>query len=239
MNCFITLSLSSSNIMHMNRLIVFQVRLNVISSLGTINEVIDVDLLSHSLLPAIVDLSEDSKWRLRVAIIEHIPMLAEKLGTTFFGDKLNSLCMTWLTDDVYSVRRAATENLKKLAQMFGDEWSRLNIIPRIEIMHEDNNYLKRMTTLHCIQVMTSCLSSNSVEDIFMSIVLKMTKDNVPNVRFTAARTLENMYFVLKDRESSADIIACLSNLKNDPDQDVRYFSSESLEKIQTGHDMNF
>jgi serine/threonine-protein phosphatase 2A regulatory subunit A len=39
------------------------VRLNVISSLGSLNEVIGVGLLSQSLLPAILDLANDSKWR--------------------------------------------------------------------------------------------------------------------------------------------------------------------------------
>jgi serine/threonine-protein phosphatase 2A regulatory subunit A len=39
------------------------VRLNVISSLGSLNEVIGVSLLSQSLLPAIMDLANDSKWR--------------------------------------------------------------------------------------------------------------------------------------------------------------------------------
>ncbi len=40
-----------------------EVRLNVISSLGALNEVIGVDLLSQSLFPAIIDLAEDGKWR--------------------------------------------------------------------------------------------------------------------------------------------------------------------------------
>ena len=40
-----------------------EVRLNVISSLGSLNKVIGVDLLSQSLLPAILDLASDSKWR--------------------------------------------------------------------------------------------------------------------------------------------------------------------------------
>ncbi len=40
-----------------------EVRLNVISSLGALNEIIGVDLLSQSLFPAIIDLAEDGKWR--------------------------------------------------------------------------------------------------------------------------------------------------------------------------------
>lgn len=54
--------------------------------------------LSQSLLPAIVELAEDSKWRVRLAIIEYMPLLAGQLGVEFFDEKLNTLCMTWLVD---------------------------------------------------------------------------------------------------------------------------------------------
>lgn len=56
-----------------------QVRLNIISGLQAVNGVIGVQLLSASLLPAIVDLAEDKNWRVRLAIIEHTPVLAIQL----------------------------------------------------------------------------------------------------------------------------------------------------------------
>ncbi|CAL5396172.1 unnamed protein product [Camellia sinensis] len=63
---------------------------------GTI--VIGIDLLSQSLLPAIVELAKDRHWRVRLAIIEYIPLLASQLGVGFFDDKLGALCMQWLQD---------------------------------------------------------------------------------------------------------------------------------------------
>ncbi len=35
--------------------------------------------LSQSLLPAIVELAEDGKWRVRLAIVEYTPLLAAQL----------------------------------------------------------------------------------------------------------------------------------------------------------------
>lgn len=58
-------------------------------------------MLSQSLLPAIVELAEDRHWRVRLAIIEYIPLLASQLGVEFFDDKLGNLCMNWLGDQVY------------------------------------------------------------------------------------------------------------------------------------------
>jgi serine/threonine-protein phosphatase 2A regulatory subunit A len=96
-----------------------EVRLNLISSLAALNEVIGVDLLSQSLLPAILDLAQDGKWRIRLAIIQHIPLLAKQLGKEFFTEKLSSLCVGWLGDDIASIRRAAATNLKVNQMLFG------------------------------------------------------------------------------------------------------------------------
>jgi serine/threonine-protein phosphatase 2A regulatory subunit A len=49
-----------------------------------VNSVIGVDLLAQSLLPAIEELAEDKHWRVRLAILEHIPLLAAQLGSEFF-----------------------------------------------------------------------------------------------------------------------------------------------------------
>lgn len=102
------------------------VRLNIISKLDQVNQVccialvcfrssyfyklvteclllqvIGIDLLSQSLLPAIVELAEDRHWRVRLAIIEYVPLLASQLGIGFFDDKLGALCMQWLQDKVF------------------------------------------------------------------------------------------------------------------------------------------
>jgi serine/threonine-protein phosphatase 2A regulatory subunit A len=60
--------------------------------------VIGADELQYSLLPAIIDLAQDGKWRVRLALVEYMPLLAEQLGQKFFDEKLLKLCMNWLTD---------------------------------------------------------------------------------------------------------------------------------------------
>lgn len=39
--------------------------------------------LSQSLLPAIVELAEDGKWRVRLAIVDFMPLLAAQLVRSF------------------------------------------------------------------------------------------------------------------------------------------------------------
>lgn len=66
----------------------------------TFVQVIGIDLLAQSLLPAIEELAEDKHWRVRLAIIEYIPLLAGQLGSEFFEAKLGPQCMNWLQDQV-------------------------------------------------------------------------------------------------------------------------------------------
>lgn len=43
-------------------------------------QVIGIELLAQTLLPAVEDLATDKHWRVRQAIIEHTPMLATQVG---------------------------------------------------------------------------------------------------------------------------------------------------------------
>ena len=152
------------------------VRLHIISKLELVNKgvsesqnsdhllthvVIGIKLLSDSLLPAIVQLAEDKQWRVRLAIIEYVPLLASQLGVQFFDEKLSTLCMSWLGDTVFSIREAATKNLKQLTEVFGVEWASEAIIPKVMAMGQHPNYLYRMTTCFAISVSTFT-SSNHV-----------------------------------------------------------------------------
>lgn len=92
---------------------------------------VGIDLLAQSLLPAIKELAEDKHWRVRLAIIEYIPLLASQLGATFFDEKLGPQCLKWLEDSVYSIRDAATVNLQRLAQEFGPEWARISLVNQV------------------------------------------------------------------------------------------------------------
>lgn len=59
------------------------------------NEVIGIRQLSQSLLPAIVELAEDAKWRVRLAIIEYMPLLAGQLVSKVAWDQapLCAVCL--------------------------------------------------------------------------------------------------------------------------------------------------
>ncbi|XP_063718428.1 serine/threonine-protein phosphatase 2A 65 kDa regulatory subunit A alpha isoform-like isoform X1 [Symsagittifera roscoffensis] len=216
-----------------------EVRLNIISNLESVNKVIGIQQLSQSLLPAITELAEDTKWRVRLAINEYMPLLAEQLGVQFFDDRLNALCQAWLVDHVFAVREAATNNLKRLVAIFGSNWARASVLPKIVQMSNDQNYLHRMTCLFCINVLAEVCEAQLVEENMLPIVYQMANDQVPNVRFNVCKTIHIICNVLKNSSGgngsklSASQLnqmkTVLEKLNEDADVDVRFFATEALQ----------
>jgi len=216
-----------------------EVRLNIISKLEQVNTVIGIDLLSQSLLPAIVELAEDKQWRVRQAIIEYIPLLATQLGKAFFDEQLGNLCMSWLGDNVFSIREAATVNLRKLTEVFGVDWAKVMIVPRIVEMASNTNYLHRMTTVLAITTIVPTLSLEVIRDSILPVLTTLMSDPIPNIRFNVAKSLEVISQTLNNAPEGSvvakeRIVPAVENLKNDADADVRYFANRALQQaLQT------
>jgi serine/threonine-protein phosphatase 2A regulatory subunit A len=208
------------------------VRLNVISKLEQVNNVIGIDLLSQSLLPAIVDLAGDKQWRVRLAVIEHIPMLSKQLGVEFFNERLADLCLSWLVDPVFSIRNAASHNLRRLAGIFGVEWTQQIILPKVLSIASHPNYLYRITVLWTLCELAETITYRNVFDYVLPIACRLSQDNIPNVRFNAAKAFEKLKSVFKS-DSSVDSTAytilreCLSVLSQDSDSDVQFYANRA------------
>merc|ERR1739838_167957 len=115
------------------------VRLNIISNIDQVNAVIGIQQLQQSLLPAIVELAEQ-----------------------FFNDKLNDLCMQWLVDHVFAIREAATVNIRRLVETFGVQWAKDKVLAKVLQLADDQNYLRRMTTIFCVNELCSVLDGEQI-----------------------------------------------------------------------------
>ncbi|CAO3586864.1 unnamed protein product [Absidia cylindrospora] len=209
------------------------VRLNIISKMENVNQVIGVDRLSLSLLPAIVELAEDKQWRVRLAIIEYIPFLASQLGVTFFDERLLHLCISWLGDTVFSIRDAATTNLKQLVEIFGCDWANSTVIPQVKAMARNENYLYRMTTLFALSTMSVSLSPEVIKDSILPTVLELADDPIPNVRFNVAKSLQVLTPLLRNDPATENLALsqvkpALEKMNGDADMDVRWFAEKAL-----------
>uniref|UniRef100_A0A6N2MY84 Phosphatase PP2A regulatory subunit A/Splicing factor 3B subunit 1-like HEAT repeat domain-containing protein n=1 Tax=Salix viminalis TaxID=40686 RepID=A0A6N2MY84_SALVM len=178
------------------------VRLNIISKLDQVNQVIGIDLLSQSLLPAIVELAEDRHWR-------------------------------WLQDKVYSIRDAAANNLKRLAEEFGPEWAMQHIIPQVLEMSTNPHYLYRMTILHAVSLLAPVMGSEITCSKLLPVVVNASKDRVSNIKFNVAKVLQSIVPIVDQSVAEKTIRPCLVELSEDPDVDVRFFANQALQTIDS------
>jgi len=143
--------------------------------------------------------------------------------------------MSWLGDNVYSIREAATVNLKRLTEVFGVEWARQAIVPKVLQMGGHPNYLYRMTTIFAITNLAPTLTPEVISQSVLGTVLAMVNDPIPNIRFNVAKSLETLTATLvKSKEGKDDVTArifpALQMLKGDVDPDVRYFAGKAFEQ---------
>merc|ERR1711953_1061749 len=130
--------------------------------------------LSQSLLPAIVELAEDTKWRVRLAIIEYMPLLAGQLGVDFFDEKLNSLRMTCLFC------------INVLAEACGAEITERQLLPTVLGMATDSVANVRFNVAKTLQQISTVVPAAALQAQIRPCIEKLNNDSDFDVRYYAS-----------------------------------------------------
>jgi serine/threonine-protein phosphatase 2A regulatory subunit A len=170
--------------------------------------------------------------RIRLAIIQHIPLLAKQLGRDFFTDKLSSLCVGWLGDDISTIRNAAAQNLKELTALFGTSWACNHLLPSIEDIRHHSSYLRRLTAVQAYARMVVEMDPEVAQTEILPVVLEMANDTVPNIRFNVAKELADIAPVCGPNVYESQISPVLSMLMDDPDRDVRFYAERTSKILE-------
>ncbi len=86
--------------------------------------------------------------------------------------------MNWLGDQVHSIREAATNNLHKLADVFGVSWAAVHIVPKVVALGSHKSYLYRMTALNTIKDMARVVGTEITSKQLVPVVVKLSSDPV-------------------------------------------------------------
>eukprot|EP00913_Durusdinium_trenchii_P001106 g1014.t1 len=210
------------------------VRLNIVSHAGLICEVLSVDGLVHSLLHTVQNLIMDNHWRIRQSVVEQVPKLSRLFGMEMFQSKLedaSNIFLSSLRDSVHSVRQAAIQHLKDIADTFGSQWTVEHLLPKLVEQYSGSvGYANRVTTLHVLPQVSFVMTPEQLVQCIVPLLVRATKDSVPNVRFCACRTIMWMmeHHNLGAQNINTIIKPCLSELEHDPDIDVQYYAQRAL-----------
>jgi serine/threonine-protein phosphatase 2A regulatory subunit A len=102
-----------------------EVRIELMSHLKTLIEVIGQEEFDRQIIPSLIQLASDKIWRVKLALIQFIPSLAEFLDKTLFKERLESVILSLLSDPVFHIREEAVSLVLTLAQPgspFTQQW---------------------------------------------------------------------------------------------------------------------
>lgn len=86
-----------------------------------------------------------------------------------------------------------------------------------------------MTTLFTFGALASVIPPDQVTETLLPVVLTLTNDSVPNVRFNACKTLEQFILWLDHSTIQTSIKPVLYNMLEDTDKDVKYYATLALQ----------
>lgn len=167
-----------------------------------------------------------------MAIIQKTPLLAKQLGKDFFTDKLSSICVNWLGDDIATIRYAATKNIKELTSLFGTDWACDYLLPFIDEIRQNSSYLRRLTAVQACGRMAIEMDPAIAQTEVLPLVLEMATDAVANIRFNVAQALGEIGTICESNVYFQQIHPVLMLLHDDPDRDVRFFADKSALKLE-------
>ncbi|CAE8582758.1 unnamed protein product [Polarella glacialis] len=148
-----------------------------------------------------------------------------------FQAKLETIFLSSLRDSVHSVRQAAIQHLKEIADTFGADWTVTHLLPKLVDQYSASvGYANRVTTLHVLPQVSGVMTPELINQYIVPLLIKATKDSVPNVRFCACRTIMWMmeHHNLGSQTIGTVIKPCLLELEHDSDIDVQYYAQRAL-----------
>jgi len=98
------------------------VRLNVVKKLEILTQCFSPQAFRDHILPCVLDLAKDEKWRVRQRVLSKLHPTASVLGLEYYESRLSDLIRIGLVDHVFAVREAAYEEIARLMDVFGVDW---------------------------------------------------------------------------------------------------------------------
>jgi serine/threonine-protein phosphatase 2A regulatory subunit A len=195
--------------------------------------VIGSDEIEKHIIPPILEMSNDKNWRVKLAIIEFIPLLCELIDKEVFKQKLEGVVLGWLADNVFQIREEAINTLMTLKDnLFDLQWLEQLLEAKMEEFYAHQRFALRIHTLFIIQKSFDKVSKEFLNEKEFSYLQKLSEDPVPNIKFTVAKTLELIYSKLTNSNKVKCKDMLTKMLGSSEDFDVKFYCEKALKAIR-------
>ena len=202
-----------------------EIRMSLINNLSELNKVIEINNIVESIMPPIKEISANKSWRVRIQIMEIVPVLAKLFNQHLFMTNIFPICITSLMDSVFSIREASCKLFVTIYKDTKNEEFEKKLLEKLNELCLSSSYLLRNTALVYIKFYIEKLEDKIYLDFFekklVGIVFNLSKDKIANVRINCAFILNKIKNIkFKDSKINGEINNIIEILKKDKDGDV-------------------
>lgn len=202
-----------------------EIRMNLINNLSELNKVIEIDNIIESIMPPIKEISANKSWRIRIQIMEIIPVLAKLFNQHLFMNNIFPICITALMDSVFSIRESSCKLFVTIYKDTKNEEFEKKLLEKLNELCLSSSYLLRNTSPVFIKFYIEKLEDKIYleffEKILIEIVFNLSKDKIANVRMNCAFILNKIKNIkFKDNKINGEINNIIEIFKKDKDEDV-------------------
>lgn len=196
------------------------VRLALVSGFSSMGNTPEAKELAPRLIPVVISLANDPKWRLREVVVAQVPYIITSLGKNAEEEVVN-VCVERLSDRVATIRDAAAQSCCKLVAENGCPWAAKSLFPRLDALAKDGNYLHRVSLCHLYAALASVAGFDKATcaAAVWPVLQRLKSDEVVNVRLTSAKAIWALTRAGKIERKTGD--AALAELKKDEAVDVK------------------
>ena len=202
-----------------------EIRMTLINNLSELNKEIKINNIIESIMPSIKEISANKSWRVRIQIMEIIPVLAKLFNQQLFMNHIFPICITSLMDSVFSIREESCKLFVTIYKDLKNEEFEKKLLEKLNELCMSSSYLLRNTSLVYIKFYIEKLDDKIYLEFFekklVAIVFNLSKDKIANIRISCAYVFNKIKDVkFKDNKINNEINNMIEIFKKDSDTDV-------------------
>merc|ERR1719334_1510941 len=214
-----------------------EVRLNFCKGLKMAHRLCGEELFVSRLLPLVMKLQEDSKWRVRSGVFQNMSLFIGLCKSNKIPEvEFHKMLLEALKDPVADARNQCISKISGIVKVMGSKWVQDRIFSEVvkEFYDQQNKYLYRLVPIRIAERLAIDLDDDKKEDVdvlrtkAVEMMCRGCKDHISNVRLTSADALTNFLRTTNSVKYGNMIRTHLEMLSRDTDEDVKYLSVVAL-----------
>lgn len=199
------------------------VRLFAVKTLAQFSEVFNQDQAAQWLLVCIRSVCLDTSWRVRYVAADDFIKLCDILGPVQTKERMLDIFGKLLRDEEAEVRAAAVAKCGDMCRRIGQALFLDRILPALDQLVTDPSKYTRAAVADSVMVLfdPDCLSKEFAIAKIIPLILKLLKDEFPEVRLNVIKNIEKASASFKLEAFRQTLLPSIRELSTDANWRVR------------------